>query len=228
MLITVVFCMPRSACAVYQIMTRDAVAFSTSGIIPGASISANLNISTDGIHVKKGAGWNDNLWVESQKIPVDHGWHPSTVNLDLTLDGWFEYSRLFPLRCFFRYSADGDHWTSWQTFHEEINKDEVKRLMTLKFVAEAAVPQTQHERFAEYRREWKQSHDGDSEKAVANWILEKKDAQFLDHQIPFIAYMQIRIEGNGNPRPNAGDPTILRGAQLDMAWGYSGFRKLFR
>lgn len=204
----------------------EAVAFSSSGIIHGASHSIGLSITKDGLRQNEAAKQSRDLWVVSQQFKFGSGiGSPQSVYLLLTLNGNFA-NTTFPRACFFRYSADGRHWTSWQAFVEDEPDGRGIDHASRRFRGLAEMSQTQSAKFEAYRQAWKkrpESKGSDNEQKIAAWIV-KQDPKFFESYIPFIGFVQVRIEGKYWPN----DRVILNEALLRMDWAFSGFRKVFR
>jgi hypothetical protein len=219
--------LPVNARATIEFSNFEAVAFSSSGVIPGASHSPGLSITKNGLRQDETAIQFHDLWVQSQTFAFGSGvGSPRSVYLLLTLTGNFIEPTTFPRTCFFRFSADGRHWTSWQAFADEGQSDSADIRKTRRYKAVATVSQTQREKFEEYRVKWKQrpeSKGSDNEQLISAWII-KQDPTFFERYIPFVGFVQVRIEGTSWPK----DRTVMKEAILRMDWGFGGFRKLFR
>ena len=177
------------------------VDFTNSSVaITNASWSENFSITT------KGFGWDGktneirDFWIESVPVAMGNSWRPpQSVNIAT------EVSPQFPTNSHFavRYSPDQKHWSSWQTMEK------------LRGLIE--VPQSESAEYGKLLQEysgmdvpWKSD-----EEAALKWILQQQ-SDFLEKHLPFVGYIQFRIEGSlpGGQRINK---IIMR-----YSWAVSG------
>jgi hypothetical protein len=177
------------------------VDFTNSSVaITNASWSDNFSISTNGLGWDGKANENRDVWIQSIPVAMGNSWRPPrSVSITIEVNPQFPTNGHF----FVRYSPDQKHWSSWQALEQRRGVIEVpqnERLEYDKLVQDYSgmdVP-------------WKSD-----EEAAQKWILQQQP-DFLDKHLPFVGYIQFRIEGSipGGQRINK--------IRMHDSWGVSG------
>jgi hypothetical protein len=151
------------------------------------------------------------MWVQTAKIPAGLAWRPPTAaRVELSIQGETpKYATAYV-----RYGCDGMHWSTWQPLTRANN---VVR-------GELRVPEVARRKYLELMDEWRQTDPVWScdEDALCRWIAKQQPA-FFEKELPFLGYLQFRIEDSSGQRPL----TIAR-METRAMWGVSGLQTIPR
>ena len=176
------------------------------------SWSSSIRLTETGLltpPAKPDASWD--FWVQSQPIAAGMSWRPPTstdIKLAVTVpeldDGY--------LHAFVRYSSDRVHWSSWYDMPEKSSGTASDR----QYERHILLPSAAHEKYDELIREWwKTFPDWSSdEHEFCVWLVTHHPDYFAN-ELPFIGYVQVRLEGGASQ-------LRLAGMSVEQSWGVSG------
>lgn len=157
------------------------------------SWSPSVSLTSSGLFLEKLLPNNSaEVWVQSQPISVGMSWRPPTsakVRLEIE-NGAQNFTHL---NAYFRYSCDRVHWSTW--YDLELIKDQTKITGTV-FQGGLSIPRMAHEKYYSKMREWWKTKPtwSSDEHELSVWIV-NQEPDFFSRELPFIGYIQVRIEG---------------------------------
>ena len=159
----------------------------------GINWSSSLSLTETGLVTQPvnlaGVSWV--FWIQSQPIAAGMSWRPPTssqIHVDVTvpeLDSGY-------LRAFFRYSSDRVHWSSWYDLRETPGTPATAR----GYQAYVSLPEAAHEKYSELKVEWWRTNPdwSSDEHEFCVWLATNHSGYFAT-EVPFIGYVQVRLEG---------------------------------
>src|SRR5208283_3309320 len=183
-----------------------------------------ISVSTNGLGWDGQTNESRDFWIQSIPVAIGTSWRPAqgaTVLIEVApqikpetiLVGQSNILYVpYGGSAFVRYSPDKKHWSSWQSLEEQRDPG-TNRV----FHGKIEVPHIEHERYfkllTEYSAldvDWKSD-----EEAAEKWIL-KHEPDFFEKQLPFVGYVQFRMEGS-----LSGGQRIER-IRMQLGWAVSG------
>jgi hypothetical protein len=179
----------------------------------------------------QGLGWGTSadqssrdVWFQTtEPIALGLSWRPTmATNLRVTIRGPGNNGQLYA-----RYSADAEHWTTWQPLEPEPMPPGVAGTAkgpTQTFKGLLRVPYREHGKYGELVSEYSRRQDvpwASDEEAVVKEIV-KSDAKFFERQTPFIGYVQLLYEAqlSGGQR--------VRAIDVEAHWAVGGIHAIPR
>lgn len=181
-----------------QITSGDStvVEFASGRAPEGASWSSSLQLTARGLETQPlhqpNASWE--VWVQSPPIPVGPSWRPPTAaRLQLTMSGLTMADQLGPLNAYFRYSSDKVHWSSW--YNMSALEGSVEPGAT--YQSWLSLPRAARARYEALMQEWwRTDPDWSSDEHEFCVWLAQHHPDFFATELPFIGYVQVRVEGS--------------------------------
>jgi hypothetical protein len=173
----------------------------------------------------QGLGWDGpadqgsrDVWIETtEPIGLGVSWRPTmATHLRVTITGPGANGQLYA-----RYSADANHWTTWQPLADEPMPPGVAGMAkepTQSFKGLLRVPYRERAKYGELLSAYSRRQDvpwaSDEEAAVKDLL--KTDPKFFERQTPFIGYVQLIYEA----QLPAGQR--IKGLDVQAHWGVGG------
>jgi hypothetical protein len=147
------------------------------------------------------------VWVESAPVPAGLAWRPPrVVSVELFVEGTGDpgVATVGLVEAYVRHGCDLVHWSSWQLLGTDPEGPYVKSgtpaepggaPVLLRFHGDVGVPSTA-------TREWYDRHDAwvatgpdwaSDDDEYARWLA-AKDPTFFTRNLPFVGWMQFRVE----------------------------------
>lgn len=183
---------------------------------PDAIWSSSFRLTKDGLSGPQPRPKTSyEVWLQSGKFPAGLAWRPPrSANVNVQVFGRASIAD-FPLEGYVRYGCDGAHWSTWYHMKpaEKRPPDAIHS-----YTAHIWLPSVAGEEYEMLMRQW-QKTDPDwpsDEDALCRWILKRKPDFFRDH-VPFIGYIEIRLEDNG-----LRDAISITRISVATSWGVGG------
>jgi hypothetical protein len=194
------------------------IVFSRAIVPEGVTWSSSMQLKDDRLETNPVSAPNQfwDFWVQSQYIPVGLSWRPPTgIRIKLSLNG--EQSEGINLGAYFRYSSDKVHWSSWYNLARiESEKDNP----AMAYQGNVYLPRAAGERYMALMQQWwKTDPDWSSDEHEFCLWLARHHREFFTRERPFIGYIQLRLEGNGNR-------FSLADMKIDTSWAVSGLHSI--
>jgi hypothetical protein len=170
------------------------IEFARNRLPEGINWSSSLNLTDTGLVTQTvnqaGAFWT--FWIQSQPIAAGMSWRPPTssdIHVDVAvpeLDGGY-------LRAYFRYSSDRLHWSSWYDLRETPGTIATARA----YQAWVSLPEAAYEKYSELKMEWWETNPvwSSDEHEFCVWLA-THHSEYFATEVPFIGYVQVRLEGH--------------------------------
>lgn len=135
------------------------------------------------------------IWIQTHAFSIGMSWRPPTsTGISVSIDGTLNepnQQSASRSRVFFRYSPDKLNWSSWYfTTATETNAAEGSR-----YQGSLVLPEIASERYNSLMREWWATSPAwkSDEHEFCDWLI-RKEPNFFEKELPFIGYIQVRIE----------------------------------
>jgi len=205
-----------------QLLLKDSTSIQFAGARPpeGISWSPSLSLTEAGLVTQpvNQAGLSWDFWIQSQPIAAGMSWRPpmsSVIRVDVKvpeLDSGY-------LRAYFRYSGDRVHWSSWYDLRETPGTVATAR----DYQGSVSLPEAAHEKYDELKMEWwKTNPDWSSDEHEFCVWLATHHPEYFATEVPFIDYVQVRLEGGAVRRVR------LAGMTVGLSGGVSGLSSIPR
>jgi hypothetical protein len=187
-----------------------------------------ISISTNGLGWDGEANSSRDFWVQSIPLAIGTSWRPAqgaTVLIEVApqmnpktiLAGQSNIVYVpYGGSVFVRYSPDKKHWSSWQCLQEQRDPG-TNRV----FHGAIEVPRIEHAKYSKLLTEYS-ALDVDwksDEEAAVKWILQR-EPDFFEKQLPFVGYVQFRMEGS-----ISGGQRIER-IRMQLGWAVGGLHSI--
>ena len=169
------------------------IEFARNRLPEGVNWSPSLSLTETGLVTQPvnqaGVSWV--FWIQSQPIAAGMSWRPPTssqVHVDVTVP---EFDRGY-LRAYFRYSSDRVHWSSWYDLHETPGTTATARA----YQAYVSLPEAAYQKYSELKMEWWETNPvwSSDEHEFCVWLA-THHSEYFATEVPFIGYVQVRLEG---------------------------------
>ena len=173
--------------------------FSTNFVFKAGAPNGAAVWSDSLVQTKAGLGRSaknvGGAWIETPPIPVGLAFRPPTSTM-VTVRTQSEPAHVRLGQVYIRHGADRKHWSNWMLLtpgntglHDPHPTDQSTYTITLQ------VPEVDRKRFGALYQDWKKADPNwdDDVDAYARWLL-KQDPAFFRKHLPFIGYVQIRME----------------------------------
>ncbi len=149
--------------------------------------SQSVSVKADGLYSEKlPSNMTTEVWVQSQPIAAGMSWRPPTsTTIRLEVDAGAEDFTY--LHAYVRYSCDRVHWSTWYNLQSQ---------KTHVYESYLSIPRVAQQQYYAKRQEWWKTNPAWSsdEHELSLWII-SQDPDFFSRELPFIGYVQVRIEG---------------------------------
>jgi hypothetical protein len=178
-----------------QLFSSDTakIQFAPTKVPDGVTWSPSVSLTDDGLFSEKlPPNRATEVWVQSQPISAGMSWRPptsATIRLDVEAGAEaFTY-----LHAYFRYSCDRVHWSTW--YNLPPLKPQTASAESV-YEGSLSIPRmAQGAYYAKMQEWWKTNPPWSSdEHELCVWIA-SQDPDFFSRELPFIGYLQVRIEG---------------------------------
>jgi hypothetical protein len=191
------------------------VVFGNQQAPTGTTWSPNLSLGEEGLHspvVEENRRLE--VWIQTVKMPVGAAWRPPTsARIGFSLHGEAKSSR--PLDAYVRYSIDGVHWSTWHRL-PPANRPKAGALWA--YALDLQLPAVVRKRYHELMRAWWKTDPVwmSDEDAFCRWLA-KNHPGFFATDIPFLGWVQFRLEGLG-----LDGQLNIRKLRAEFSWGTGG------
>lgn len=177
-----------------------------------------LKVTPEGLGFDGPASETVDGWLQTKPMGVGLSWRPPTsVRLNVVIKPEAKSIKLdngqtftpFAGRVFARYSADFEHWSSWQALKQDssASTNSSERI----FSGDLTVPQRDRQSYSAHLSDYSRLDVpwGSDEEAAVKWIVQT-DPKFFEHNLPFIGYVEFMFEApfQGSRRITSFDATI--------------------
>jgi hypothetical protein len=190
---------PRARATIVDAVKID-LDFPPAAGAPRASWSTACTVGPAGLRYAGETG-PDGLhgWIESARVPIGLAWRPPTsLRLALAVTGTAAPDA--PIQAFVRYGADGARWSPWIALPEARLDDYGARPLGLDaplrtWKGDIAIAEVDRKPYDDLMDEWRKTGPDwvCDEDALCRWIARERPG-FFDRAIPFIGYIEIRLE----------------------------------
>lgn len=208
------FIAPQSRAAVLGFESEE-IDFTRGKAPAGVTWSKNMTLRAKGLQspaYKKNA--IHEIWLQTNKLPVGQAWRPPRgAKMWLSVVGVGE-GRSHP-DVFVRYGVDGVHWSTWyQLQPSEQPKDGA--LWT--FEVHLQLPSLIVRRYDELMKGWVETDPNfvSDEDAYCRWLA-KTHPDYFATEIPFLGWVQFRIEQRSSERP-----VRIEKLKAEFSWATGG------
>jgi len=185
-------------------------------------------VSTNGLGWSGAANTSCDFWIQSIPLGIGKAWRPAgsagvtvevlpqikakTVSVGETNILYVPYGGMV----FVRYSPDKTHWSSWQALEEQHDPG-TNRV----FHGKIEVPNIESKKYYEFIQQYSKLDVPwqNDEEAAVKWML-KQEPDFFAKHLPFVGYVQFRMEGYF-----MGGEGIQKIKML-LVWSISGFQSI--
>lgn len=188
--------------------------------------SANFALAANELQTKQlPANHSQDIWVQSHALPIGLSWRPpSSAAFSVSLAGSInEADPTFrtETQVFIRYSCDKTNWSTWYAFTKT---DKITNDGLGIYESQILLPYSASERYRELMREWWRSRPiwSSDENEFCEWLIQR-EPDFFVKEMPFIGYVQIRIEKSAVRLPQ-----VLKSVTIGYGWGVSGIQTIPR
>jgi hypothetical protein len=185
-------------------------------------------ISTNGLGWDGQTNESRDFWIQSIPVAIGTSWRPAQgANVSIEIAPQIKPKIIsigqsnivyvpYGGSVFVRYSPDKKHWSSWQSLEEQRDPG-TNRV----FHGSIEVPRIEQKKyfelFTEYSAldvDWKSD-----EEAAVKWILQR-EPDFFEKQLPFVGYVQFRMEGSlsGGQR--------IEKIRMQLGWAVGGLHSI--
>ena len=167
--------------------------FAGAKVPEGVTWSPSVSLKDSGLYSEKlPPNMAREVWVQSQPISAGMSWRPptsTTIRLEVEA-GAEEFTYL---HAYFRYSCDRVHWSTWYNLYSLKPQHGIAASV---YESNLSIPRlVQGQYYAKMQEWWKTNPAWSSdEHELALWIV-SQDPDFFARELPFIGYVQVRIEG---------------------------------
>jgi hypothetical protein len=169
------------------------IPFAPGKIPDGVTWSPSVSLKDGGLFAEKlPSNRSAEVWVQSQPVSAGMSWRPptsATIRLEVEAGAEdFTY-----LNAYFRYSCDRVHWSTWYNLRSPKPQPGVVASV---YESDLSIPRMAQEQYHAKMREWWKTNPAWSsdEHELSLWII-SQDADFFARELPFLGYVQVRIEG---------------------------------
>ncbi|MEP6900413.1 MAG: hypothetical protein ABJA66_01610 [Actinomycetota bacterium] len=191
---------------------EEKIDFSPGKIQKNVTWSDSFSLQETGLETKQlPKNQVRDVWLQTHSFPIGLSWRPPnsanfTVSLDGSIDEVDSTYRLEP-QIFIRYSCDKVNWSTWYIFSKSDKKTD-KGLNI--YENKIWLPTSVSEKYQNLMRDWWKTNPlwSSDENEFCEWLV-KKEPDFFAKELPFIGYVQLRMEKMAvNPSQNLKSLTI--------------------
>ena len=203
---------------------EEKINFATGKIQKNITWSDSFSSGETGLETKLlPANQSQDVWIQTHAFPIGLSWRPpQAANFSVSLDGSFdEVDPTFPIppQIFIRYSCDKLNWSTWYSFNptDKKTKDGLKV-----YASKISLPHSAAERYRNLMREWWKTNPvwSSDEHEFCEWLV-KKEPDFFAKEMPFIGYVQVRIE-----KFSVNSAQNIKSMTIGYFWGVGGLQSI--
>jgi hypothetical protein len=204
---------------------EESIVFSPGKVQNGVTWSDSLLLTPGGLSLKElEPNQVMDIWIQTHAFPIGLSWRPPRgANFTVILDGALTTPTTVASdpEIFIRYSSDKVRWSSWYVFQRE-NDSTAKSPGNFKSMI--SVPYIASERYERLMKEWWRTKPvwSSDENEFCEWLI-KNEPDFFAREMPFIGYVQVRLE-----RRSARYPQEPRSMKIQYSWGVGGLTSIPR
>lgn len=169
------------------------IPFAPAKVPDGVTWSPSVSLKDGGLFAEKlPSNRSAEVWVQSQPISAGMSWRPPTsAAIKLEIESGAEDFTY--LNAYFRYSCDRVHWSTWYNLRS--TKPQHGAVASV-YEGDLSIPRMAQEQYRAKMQEWWKTNPpwSSDEHELSLWII-SQDADFFARELPFIGYVQVRIEG---------------------------------
>jgi hypothetical protein len=174
---------------------EERIEFRKEVLQSGVSWSHRLHLRDSGLESEQvPPNQSIDIWIQTHAFPIGMSWRPPTsTSISVGIDGTLhepDQQRASRSRAFFRYSPDKLNWSSWY-----FTTATEKPAEGWRHQGSLVLPEIASERYNSLMREWWSTSPAWSsdEHEFCEWLI-RKEPNFFEKELPFIGYIQVRIE----------------------------------
>ena len=203
---------------------EEKIFFSPSRIQKNVTWYERFSLTENGLETKQlPENQRQDVWVQTHAFPIGLSWRPpSGANFRIFLDGSIneiDSSLPIPAQIFLRYSCDKANWSTWYNFSETDKKtpDGLKI-----YESKIFPPYSANERYRNLMQEWWKTDPiwSSDETEFCEWLV-KKEPDFFAKQMPFIGYIQVRVE-----KISVNSTQNLKSMTIGYSWAVGGLQSI--
>jgi hypothetical protein len=203
---------------------EEKLIFSSEKIQKGVTWSENFSLKETGLETTElPANQSRDLWIQTHAFPIGLSWRPpSSANFTVSFEGSLNDAdpnyRIEP-QIFIRYSCDKVNWSTWYNFNKTERKDKERFKI---YEGKIWLPALASERYLKLMREWWKTEPmwSSDENEYCEWLL-KKEPDFFAKEMPFIGYVQVRLE-----KMSVNLSQNLKSMTIGYSWGVGGLASI--
>lgn len=204
---------------------QENITFSPNKIQKNVTWSENFSLKETGLETKQiSNNQSQNIWVQTHAFPIGLSWRPPgganfTVSLEGSIDEIDPMYRLEP-QIFIRYSCDKVNWSTWYIFNQTDKKTEHGLGI---YASKIQIPLSVSERYERLKmQEWWKTDPiwSSDEHEFCEWLI-KKEPDFFAREMPFIGYVQVRVE-----KMSVNSSQNLKSMTIGYVWGVGGLSSI--
>lgn len=169
------------------------IQFAPTKVSEGVTWSPSLSLTDGGLLAEKlPPNMSAEVWVQSQPVSAGMSWRPPTAaTIRVQVEAGAEDFTY--LNAYFRYSCDRTHWSTWYDLPSLKANNAIAGSV---YENSLSLPRMAHEAYYAKMQEWWKTNPSWSsdEHELCVWIA-NQDPDFFARELPFIGYVQVRIEG---------------------------------
>lgn len=202
---------------------EESIVFSPGKVQNGVTWSDDLRLTNSGLSLRElESNQVVDIWIQTQAFPIGLSWRPPRgANFTVILDGALNTPTTVASdpEIFIRYSSNKFRWSSWYFFQRE-NDSTAKSPGNFKSMI--SLPYVASESYDRLMKQWWRTKPvwSSDENEFCEWLV-KNEPDFFAHEMPFIGYVQVRLE-----RRSARFPQDLRSMKIQYSWGVGGLTSI--
>jgi len=203
---------------------EEKIVFAPEKVQKNVTWSENFSLNAAGLETKQlAANTSQDVWIQTHAFPIGLSWRPPNsanfmVNLEGSLTDVDETSKMEP-HIFIRYSCDKVNWSTWYVFDKTDKKND--RGLTV-YESKIQLPVAATDKYYALMRDWWKTEPNwiSDEHEYCEWLA-KKHPDLLAREMPFIGYVQLRIE-----KMSVNAAQNLKAMTINYIWAVGGMAGL--
>jgi hypothetical protein len=200
---------------------EEKINFSPNKVQKSVSWSEGFSQTEMGLETKPlPENQSQDVWLQTHAFPIGLSWRPpSSANFMVSFDGSLEEAGQGYPSIFIRYSSDKANWSTWYAFEKTEKKTKDGLVI---YQSKIWLPMSASERYRGLMREWWRTDPiwSSDEHEFCEWLI-KREPDFFAKQIPFIGYVQVRMENISVQKS-----LTLKSMTIGYAWGVGGLQSI--
>ena len=203
---------------------EEKIIFSPDKIQKNVTWSDNLSLKETGLETNQLPNNQvQDIWLQTHAFPIGLSWRPPNgANFMVSFDGSInEIDATYKLepQIFIRYSCDKVNWSTWYNF-SDTNRKTNEGLKI--FEGKILLPSSASERYFKLMQEWWKTDPiwSSDETEFCEWLV-KKEPDFFAKEMPFIGYVQVRVE-----KMSVNSSQNLKSMTIGYVWSVGGMASI--